>query len=121
MKISHLQIAGLVAALSACASNPPDTAGTPQLAVADVASVPVDEVATPAVPGDDADALVCEQIKVIGKLIPKRVCKTRAQIAQEQVAGRAMTDGMQGPGPNRDPSLPRDTGKFGSMPAGPKH
>jgi len=120
MKISYLHLAGAVLALTACASSPPDAASEQKLAAAEVASVPVDEVATPAVPGDDDDALVCQEIKITGKLIPKRICKTRAQIHQEQIDGRAMTEGMQGPGPSRDPSLPRDTGKFGAPISNPR-
>ena len=120
MKISYLHLAGLMLALTACASNPTDSTTGQTLAAADAASVPVEEVATPAVPGDDDDALVCQEIKITGKLIPKRICKTRAQIRQEQIDGKAMTDSMQGPGPSRDPALPRDTGKFGAPISNPR-
>ena len=71
-------------------------------------------------PSDDDDALICQEIKITGKLIPKRICKTRAQIKQEQIDGRAMTEGMQGPGPSRDPAAPRDTGKFGAPMSNPR-
>ena len=109
MKISYLHLAGAVLALTACASNPPDAASEQKLAAAEVASVPVDVVSTPT---DDEDALVCTQTRVIGTLIPKRVCKSKAQIEEERLSGRAYTESLQGPGPSRDPALPRDTGKF---------
>jgi hypothetical protein len=104
MKISYLHVGLVVVALTACASSRQDATDTELLAAADATPVPVEVVSAPVEPGTGDDALVCTQEKVIGKLIPKRVCKTRAQIEKDRIEGRTLTESLQGHGPSFDQS-----------------
>ena len=106
MKTSYLHIALVIVGLTACASNRPDATDGQTVAAVDTAaaSTPVEVVSAPVEPGSGDDALICEQVHVTGKLIPKRVCKTRAQMEKERLEGRALTESLQGHGPSFDPA-----------------
>lgn len=111
---------GLIATalLAGCASEPakdstPMAAAEPAAAVAaDPVSTHSETAANQAITADNAaddNEVVCRNEKLLGTRIGKRVCKTRAQIKQEEASAREMmknrdqkshgvTDGITGGG-----------------------
>lgn len=105
-----------LALLAGCASGPANNS-TPTAAAEPVAAVnaepasakPATEPATATQAAVDDNEVVCRNEKPLGTRIGKRVCKTRAQLKQEEASAREMmknrdqkshgvTDGVTGGG-----------------------
>jgi len=91
-------------AFSGCASTGTHPEGSPPIpeVVQTSDEVPVDVIEQPKPTAttttaarkaeDDRDTLVCKDIATIGTRFTQRICKSKAQIAEERAQGKAWTD-----------------------------
>lgn len=49
----------------------------------------------------DKDKLVCTEVEVVGSRIPRRICKTAAQVAEDRYHAQQMRDRMRNQNPNQ--------------------
>jgi hypothetical protein len=124
MKIQFVLCIAMAVAFSGCAGTGSHSEGSPPTAVAQsTEEIPVDvvDVAQPVASTastsathksqEDRDTLVCKDIATIGTRFTQRICKSKAQIAEEKAAGSAWTD------PARTlsvPGLPRTSAPVGA-------
>ena len=87
----------VVAALSAACL----IAGPAWSADTKTAQANTDKSATPK--PADKDKLVCTETEVVGSRIPRRICKTVAQAAEDQHHAQDMRDRMRRQTPNQTP------------------
>jgi len=113
MKIQIVLCIATAVAFSGCASTGSHSEGSPPAAVAQTTEeIPVDVVDVPQPVAstastssthksqEDRDTLVCKDYATIGTRFTQRICKTKAQIAEETEAGKAWTN------PTRTLSVP---------------
>lgn len=118
MKTSFPLLVAVSLALSGCAGTPANTGGNTQMAAITTSTqeAPVEVVNTPVAvtdpnAKDDADQLVCKDYATIGTRFTQRICKTKAQIAEEREANKGLLD------PSRtlaSPGAPRETAPVGA-------
>src|SRR5262245_24573270 len=118
MKIPYCLLLAAAAGLSGCATTDSPSAASQAAATAQTTEATTEVVDSPTritsstTTGSKSDYsgsdLVCKDIATIGTRFTKRICKTKAQIAEEKEASKSMLDPsktLMAPPPPREPSL----------------
>ena len=93
---ASLALASLLLLASACASSSTSAGSAPLQTQSRAASGPAPAAAKTA---SDDDKLICEMERPVGSNIPKRVCRTQAQIDRERETAQDTMRELTRPGP----------------------
>jgi hypothetical protein len=96
MRYASLVLCSLFLLASACATSSTSSGAAPLQTPSRAASAPA--AASKPTASDD-DKLICEMERPVGSNIPKRVCRTQAQIDREREAAQDKMRELTRPGP----------------------
>ena len=86
MRYASLVLSSLFLLASACATSSSSSGGAPLQSQSRAASAPAAAASKPT--ASDDDKLICEYERPVGSNIPRKVCRTQAQIDREREAAQ---------------------------------